>query len=79
MMLDSPQSHDEFHMCINTFIVKCALVIFLWFFMHHLCAGIRHLALDLHYGIELEQARMSSRIVFVAGIVLTVLIGAMIW
>ncbi len=79
MMLDSPQSHDEFHVCINTFIVKCALIIFLWFFMHHLCAGIRHLALDLHYGIELEQARMSSRIVFVAGIVLTVLIGAMIW
>lgn len=79
MMLDSPQSHDEFHVCINTFIVKSALVIFLWFFMHHLCAGIRHLALDLHYGIEVEQARMSSRIVSVAGIVLTVLIGAMIW
>lgn len=79
MMLGSPQSYIEFHVCINTFIVKCALVIFLWFFMHHLCAGIRHLALDLHYGIELEQARMSSRIVFVVGIVLTVLIGAMIW
>ncbi len=79
MILDSPQSHDEFYMCINTFIVKCALVIFLWFFMHHLCAGIRHLALDLHYGIELEQARISSRIVFVAGIIFTVLIGVMIW
>ena len=79
MMLDSPQSHDEFHMILNTFLVKCALVILLWSFMHHLCAGIRHLALDLHYGIELEQARMSSRIVFVAGIALTLLIGAMIW
>jgi succinate dehydrogenase / fumarate reductase cytochrome b subunit len=79
MMLDSPQSYDEFHMCVDIFIVKCALVIFLWFFMHHLCAGIRHLALDLHYGIELEQARLSSRIVFVSGIILTILVGAIIW
>ena len=79
MMLDSPQSYDEFHMCLNTFTVKSAVVIFLWFFIHHICAGIRHLALDLHYGIELEQARISSRIVFIAGIVLTILVGVIIW
>lgn len=79
MMLDSPQSHDEFHTILTGLPVKSVLVLFLWFFMHHLCAGIRYLALDLHYGIELEQARMSSRLVLVAGIVLTLLVGIVIW
>jgi succinate dehydrogenase / fumarate reductase cytochrome b subunit len=79
MMLDSPQSHDEFHSILTGLPVKSVLVLFLWFFMHHLCAGIRYLALDLHYGIELEQARMSSRLVLVAGVVLTLLVGIVIW
>ncbi len=51
----------------------------LWFLLHHFCAGIRHLMLDLHYGIALEQARMSSKLVLVAGAILTLLIGAAIW
>jgi succinate dehydrogenase / fumarate reductase cytochrome b subunit len=79
MMLDSPQSHDEFYTVLARLPVKSVLVLFLWFFMHHLCAGIRYLALDLHYGIELEQARMSSRLVLVAGVVLTLLVGIVIW
>jgi succinate dehydrogenase / fumarate reductase cytochrome b subunit len=79
MMLDSPQSHDEFHEILTCLPVRCALIILLWSLMHHLCAGIRHLALDLHYGIELEQARISSRLVFVAGAILTILFGAAIW
>ncbi len=79
MMLDSPQSHDEFHAILTCLPVRCALIILLWSLMHHLCAGIRHLALDLHYGIELEQARISSRLVFVAGAILTILFGAAIW
>ncbi|MEE9580958.1 MAG: succinate dehydrogenase, cytochrome b556 subunit [Nitrosomonadaceae bacterium] len=79
MVLESPQSHDEFYTIMTGLPVKSALVLFVWFFMHHLCAGIRHLALDLHYGIELEQARMSSRLVFVAGFVLTLLVGTAIW
>jgi succinate dehydrogenase / fumarate reductase cytochrome b subunit len=51
----------------------------LWFFLHHFCAGIRYLALDLHYGGKLEQARLTSKIVLAAGIILTLLIGAWIW
>jgi succinate dehydrogenase / fumarate reductase cytochrome b subunit len=79
MMLDSPQSHDEFHTILTCIPVKIGLTILLWFLMHHLCAGIRHLALDLHYGAELKQARISSRLVFIAGIILTILFGAVIW
>jgi succinate dehydrogenase / fumarate reductase cytochrome b subunit len=79
MMLDSPQSHDEFHAILTCIPVKIGLTFLLWFLMHHLCAGIRHLALDLHYGEGREQARVSGRLVLIAGIILTILCGTVIW
>jgi len=79
MMLDSPQSHDDFHMILSCIPVKIGLTVLLWSLMHHLCAGIRHLALDLHYGEGREQARVSGRIVLIVGIILTIIFGALIW
>ena len=79
MMLDSPQSHDDFHAILGCIPVKMGLTVLLWFLMHHLCAGIRHLALDLHYGEGKEQARVSGRLVLIIGIILTILFGAIIW
>lgn len=31
-----------------------------WAFGHHLLAGLRHLALDVHWGVNLSRARQSS-------------------
>lgn len=47
----------------------------LWAFLHHFCAGIRYLALDLHIGSSLAQARFSSKLVMGVSLLLTVLIG----
>jgi succinate dehydrogenase / fumarate reductase cytochrome b subunit len=44
--------------------------------MHHFCAGIRYLLLDLHKGIDLASARLSSWIVFGVSIAMTLIIGA---
>ncbi len=55
---------------------KIVLLGLLWAFMLHFCAGIRFLALDLHYGSRLAQARASSRWVLGMSVLLTVLIGA---
>ncbi len=51
----------------------------LWAFLHHFCAGIRYLAIDLHLASTLEKARASSRWVLGASLLLTVLIGAKLW
>jgi len=48
----------------------------LWSFLHHFCAGIRYLAIDLHYVSNLKQARDSSKIVLLVSLALTILIGA---
>ncbi|MDO8436819.1 MAG: succinate dehydrogenase, cytochrome b556 subunit [Nitrosomonadaceae bacterium] len=79
MALGSPQGYAEFQSFLANPLIKGASVLALWFLLHHFCAGIRHLALDLHYGVALEQARMSSKLVLVMGITLTLLIGAAIW
>jgi succinate dehydrogenase / fumarate reductase cytochrome b subunit len=61
-------------------LVKLILLGLVWFYMHHFCAGIRYLLLDLHKGIGLESARLSSKIVFAVSIALTLIIGArVIW
>ena len=58
---------------------KLALLVLLLGFFHHFCAGLRHLAIDLHYVRNLVQARGSSKIVVAASLLLTILIGAKLW
>lgn len=48
----------------------------LWAFLHHFCAGIRYLAIDLHLTSSLAKARSSSKWVLGVSLLLTVLIGA---
>lgn len=78
-MLDSPQGYARVISLLNGLPAKAGLVVVLWFFFHHLCAGIRHLLLDLHYGIELRQAQTGSQLVLAGGVILALLAGAVIW
>jgi succinate dehydrogenase / fumarate reductase cytochrome b subunit len=57
-------------------VSKIVLLGLIWFYMHHFCAGIRYLLLDLDKGVELEAARLSSKVVFAVSIALTLIIGA---
>jgi succinate dehydrogenase / fumarate reductase cytochrome b subunit len=42
------------------YFVKLLLLGLLWAYLHHFCAGIRFLLLDMHVGIEKEAARSSA-------------------
>ena len=57
-------------------LVKIALLVLIWSYSHHFCAGIRFLFLDIHKGIDKETARVTSIIVIVAGLALAALFGA---
>jgi succinate dehydrogenase / fumarate reductase cytochrome b subunit len=50
-----------------------------WAYLHHFCAGIRFLLLDLHRGIELAPTRRWSAVVLIVSIALTILIGLRLW
>lgn len=77
--LESPQSFMEFKKWVSHPVAKILLLGVLWAYLHHFCAGVRHLVMDLHIGLELESARASSYAVFGVSIVLTALIGWKLW
>lgn len=51
----------------------------IWAFFHHFFAGLRHLSLDLHFGLELTQARLTSRLVLAASLLCTLAAGWALW
>jgi succinate dehydrogenase / fumarate reductase cytochrome b subunit len=60
-------------------LTKLVALGFLWAYLHHLFAGIRHLGLDLRFGIDLPKARATAYAVLVLGFGLTLLIGVLLW
>lgn len=52
--------------CIAHPLARLALLALIWAFAHHLLAGLRHLALDVHWGVDLRRARQSSLAVMLA-------------
>ncbi len=59
--------------------VKVVVLAFAWLYLHHFCAGIRYLLLDLHLGVAKEPARASAKLVFAAGALSTLLLAWRIW
>ncbi len=60
-------------------IVKLIIIGFIWAYVHHFCAGIRYLVMDMHIAMEKNKARISAQVVLIAGIVITAFIGWKIW
>jgi len=79
MMLQSQHSFETLQTYLHDPLIKVFIVLSLWFFLHHMCAGIRHVLLDLQIGIVLPQARLGSRLVLIGGFLLTLLAAVAIW
>ena len=47
-------------------LARLVLLGLIWAFAHHFFAGVRHLALDAHWGTDLKRARQSSVAVMLA-------------
>ncbi|MBW8459629.1 MAG: succinate dehydrogenase, cytochrome b556 subunit [Thiobacillus sp.] len=52
---------------------KSVLLLLIWAFVHHLLAGLRHLALDVHWGVDLRHARQTGGAVLLATGLITLL------
>jgi succinate dehydrogenase / fumarate reductase cytochrome b subunit len=77
--LESPQSFNLFKTWVAHPLTKLVLLGLLWAYLHHFCAGIRHLAMDLHMGLELQTARATSYAVLGVSLLLTLGIGVKLW
>ena len=72
---DSYQSVKNF---IGHPLMKLVLLGLLWAYLHHTFAGMRHLGLDLRWGIELPAARASAFGVLALSLVLTLVLGVLL-
>jgi succinate dehydrogenase / fumarate reductase cytochrome b subunit len=79
LSLESAQTFARFKAVFSHWAIKLIVIGVVWAYLHHLCAGIRHLALDLDYGTELAAARASSWVVLALSVVLTLAVGAVVW
>ena len=77
--LASPQAYARLMTALAHPLCKLVLIGLLWSYLHHFCAGIRFLLLDLDIGGELKAARQSSVVVLVVSLALTLIIGARLW
>ena len=77
--LDVDDSFSSLGTALAQPLVKLVVFGLIWAYLHHFCAGIRFLLLDVHRGIELQPARRSSVVVLVVSVALTVLVGIRLW
>lgn len=77
--LASPASFDAYRETVANPLVKLFLLGLMWAYLHHFCAGIRFLLLDMHKGLDLPAARNSSRIVLAVSLLLTLVLGVKLW
>ena len=56
-------------------LVKLFILALVWAIMHHMFAGVRHLVMDLHVGLDKDSARKSSAAGLALSLTLTVLVA----
>jgi succinate dehydrogenase / fumarate reductase cytochrome b subunit len=59
--------------------IKLVLMGLAWAFFHHFFAGIRHLAMDVHWMTSLMKARYTSKVVMVLGLLATLVVSIILW
>ena len=74
--LTSELSYRKFQALTDSFFVKLICLGLIWGFLHHFCAGIRYLLLDLEIGVEKAEAYRSAMIVLMVSLALTSILGA---
>jgi succinate dehydrogenase / fumarate reductase cytochrome b subunit len=54
---------------------KLVILALSWAYLHHFCAGVRHLFMDVHIGITKEASRKSAVSVLSVSVILTVAVA----
>jgi succinate dehydrogenase / fumarate reductase cytochrome b subunit len=77
--LASPDAWEQMRATLSTPLSKLILIVLAWAYLHHFIAGIRHLLMDMHWGMDLKSARQSSAVTIVLAILLTLAVAVKLW
>lgn len=73
--LMSEISFEYFKGIASHWFVKLVILALAWAYLHHVCAGIRYLLMDVHIGLDKNKAKNSAAIVFAVSLPLTLLVA----
>jgi succinate dehydrogenase / fumarate reductase cytochrome b subunit len=75
MSVSSEQGFNAMSAVAGNPIMKLVLLALIWGYLHHFCAGIRYLMLDLHIGLDKHSAAKSASVVLGVSLALTLVFG----
>lgn len=70
LSLQGPAGYERAQAWLGSLPMQLLLILLAWSVFHHLLAGIRHLLLDIHVGVDRPQARRSAWLVNLAALAL---------
>nr|AAQ05856.1 SdhC protein [Cupriavidus necator] len=73
--ITSELSFAKFSALLSGGFVKLVLLVLIWGYLHHFCAGIRFLLLDVHVGVSKPASAKSAIGVLVVSLLLTLIFG----
>ncbi len=71
----TPQSHEQFSALTGNLFIKLILLGLSWAYLHHFCAGIRFLLMDMHIGVDKIPSQKSAKAVYAVSLLLTVFVA----
>jgi succinate dehydrogenase / fumarate reductase cytochrome b subunit len=71
----SETTFEYFKGVTSGWFTKLILLVLVWAYLHHLCAGFRHLLMDFHIGLDKAPARQSAILTLSISLTLTALIA----
>lgn len=77
--LASPDGWAQMRAALAHPLAKLVLVLLAWAYFHHFIAGIRHLLMDLHHGMDLKSARRSAAVTLVLALLLALAVAVKLW
>lgn len=79
LSLASEEGFEAAKQVLSGSFAKLVLLGLAWALLHHFFAGLRYLAMDMHYCIDLSQTRRACMAIMTIAIGLTLLLGAWLW
>ena len=73
--LMSELSFAHFQGIASHWLVKVIILVLAWAYLHHFCAGIRHLIMDAHIGLNKDSSRQTAIAMFAVSLPLTLLVA----
>jgi len=77
--LSGPDGYAAMAELMQHWMLKLMLIALSWALFHHFYAGLRHLAMDVHWMTSLQKARLSSRMVLCLVAVSVLIFSIAIW